>query len=57
MADGGQKPLAQETVLEPIRLMVAEPPPAAPATSRRWRIHVPRIVDYLIVAAFIFFFW
>lgn len=39
-------------VLEPIPLTVAVAEPAPPA---RWRFTVPRIVDYLIVATFIYF--
>lgn len=40
-------------VLEPIPLTVAVAEPGPPPA--RWRFTVPRIIDYLIVATFIYF--
>lgn len=57
MADGGQEGIAATAALQAIPLTVAEAPAAeTPPPRRRWA-RVPRIVDYLIVAAFMFFFW
>lgn len=48
---------ADEAVLQAIPIVVAAEPQAEAAAPLPWyaRAHVPRIVDYLIVAVFMFF--
>ena len=49
---GGEDKTSGEAVLDAIPLVVASTPEPA---KRRFRFTVPRIVDYLIVATFIYF--
>ena len=52
---GGDEGQTGDAVMTAIPLVVAPPEEAAP--PRRFKLHIPRVVDYFIVATFIYFFF
>ena len=51
---GGEDRASGDAVMTAIPLVVAAPEAAAP---RRFKLQIPRVVDYFIVATFIYFFF